>query len=258
MLIKTIVLYSACAFAEYAAVSRGRFLGRDTTKSGSAPIDIYQDPVNHVTAAASILRGLAVEVEYFPQEDSPAELAKKLGEWSYALSSSPALERKGRSVGRTIAFDGDRNELDSVISHAIKDLPHGQWAGRELAQMIPKHVTDADLTQWSLLLQVIYKADDDSAVMVYLYELGLKIQPHQTSGDIVIPRQKLLLNQRTFALKAKDVESKAEEYAMSYGVTLVPDFEWFFESSEDSLEVRHPCHRGGPRRLNAQGIEPWF
>ncbi|KAF9167229.1 hypothetical protein DFQ26_005342 [Actinomortierella ambigua] len=260
MLIRTIALIAACAtmaFAGGAAVSRGRFLGEDTTKRDSDPVEMYRDPANHATAAASILRGLAVEAEYFPQEDSPAELATKLSSWTSSLRNSLALERHMANL-RLVRFDGDKKNLGAAIARTIARFPHGERVSQELVQMVPKYVADLDLTQWRFILTIVDKPKDDSSVKVYLYEMALKIEPRGPAAEVVIPEQRFTMDLYPFSLNAEDVESKAEQYANEYGVTEMEDFKWFFESKDSSSEVNWGSCRSGSRRLSFQALENWL
>ncbi|KAG0267213.1 hypothetical protein DFQ27_008994 [Actinomortierella ambigua] len=260
MLIRTIALITACAtmaFAGGATVSRGRFLGVDTTKRDSDPVEMYRDPANHATAAVSILRGLAVEAEYFPQEDSPAELAAKSFDWTSSLFDSSAL-KADRSVQRTIRFDGDKESLGATITSAIAELPNSKYVGHELAQMVPKQIADLDLTRWSLSLVIVDKPADDSSVKAYVYDLSLQIKPRGAGVEVILPRQTLIFSQQSFTLDAEDVESKAEQYANEYGVTEMEDFKWFFESKDSSSEVNWSSCRSGSRRLSFQALENWL
>ncbi|KAF9167228.1 hypothetical protein DFQ26_005341 [Actinomortierella ambigua] len=245
------------AFAQDAAVTRGRFLGEDTTKRGSDPVEMYKDPANHATAAASILRGLAVETGCFPQENSPAELATKLSDWVSSLWESSALE-PDPPVQRAIRFDGDKESLGATITSAIAKLPHAEYVGQELARMVPKHIEDRGLKRWSLFLVIVEKPKDDSSVNVYLCDLVLKIEPLGPEVEVFIPRQSLMLSLQSFTLNAEDVESKAEQYANEYGVTEMEDFKWFFESQDSSQEINWSSCRSGSQRLSFQALENWL
>ncbi|KAF9168042.1 hypothetical protein DFQ26_001745 [Actinomortierella ambigua] len=262
MIIKsTLVLAcAAVALARDAVLSRGIFLGKDTTEPGVTPLEIYKDPVNHATAASSIIRYISEDVKFSPHNASPAELNKVYKDWKYSIVRFKGFPMGSPPMAGDIKLEGGRDKLEEQLKQRIDHIPDCEVLAREVAGMIPDYNDDRDLKVFTLSLLIVDKPEmpmgDDgfffggggggrrpphkpdaprrpkNKVMVRMLTLELQLDTAILFKWVTVPDQQahityieLEVDQKFMALHAEGLAEKTTK-----SMTSVSDLMWYFTS----------------------------
>ncbi|KAF9161348.1 hypothetical protein DFQ26_004645 [Actinomortierella ambigua] len=213
---------ASVAFAFDAVISKGLWIGTDSTKPGASLEEIFANRRNHVTAVSTILQ-------------------------MYTL-----LSKKLKRPRAKVFVSGELDELQAAIRQEYKHQDR-ELVALNLASSIPTKSRNLVGTQFVLFSLVeIFKPRTQEAVHVRLIELplGLRID----KGNVRLYTQDARLTTLTFEFKTKWVKGHAQEIASSYlGLPItVKEFVRIFTTSvedenededEDDLSQWVSCNR---------------
>ncbi|KAF9950485.1 hypothetical protein BGZ72_007871 [Mortierella alpina] len=179
LLSKSLVILCSAAVAtaqllKYEAVATGALLlGDDISNPDATAYDVFNDPINHATAAATIF-GYSTAVARF----------RPSGHWTNGRSYWEFKERVGSFRAFTLAhkkskdltFNGDYNLWDKLFEVYDKlsgvDKPETLKITNNLANVVGDHLENDNPLHWAFTTVVIRQLDGD--VEIELVELGVK------------------------------------------------------------------------------------
>ncbi|KAF9978400.1 hypothetical protein BGZ73_002579 [Actinomortierella ambigua] len=165
--------------------------------TGARGADIFRDPLNHATAAASILK-YSASVHYVD------------------------LELKG-------GFENLQEEIKAKY-------PIGDQASiaRQIRYAIPITNKDSNLKWWEISLVLIRRPKDTSPGTTFIVELiSLKLV-HETAanGDVQIPAQHPFMQTERYLVNEGFLQTNADTLANTIGLTTINEFGRYFKSRD--------------------------
>ncbi|KAF9979016.1 hypothetical protein BGZ73_007117 [Actinomortierella ambigua] len=233
---KAFVLLSsaALAFASDALVSRGIFAGTDSSDPRASGVDVFDNPKNHPAAAASILRALAKEADYWPNEQSAAKMQTTFGAFQKKVAAFNGLFRIGFDEQTFTASDKDDlyNEVEASYPFAESEA-----VALAVYDMVPKKNRDQDLKNWDLTVAMISKLEEPergAEVVVTLVEVRVALETSQR-GRVHFPKQEVTMITQRFGVLASTLEYNAQRYADKYPTINIDKFTIFMTSPEEPV-----------------------
>ncbi|KAF9992275.1 hypothetical protein BGZ79_003303 [Entomortierella chlamydospora] len=178
-------------------VSAALFFGDDTTES-SNPVDIFRNPINHATAASSVLAFSAEQAGFQPAGKYAGSLPQALDLFVTKVSTFPGFYLRNNVPREFVLKDHTTVE---EFEMAIKDTndwePHIGEIAVKFAELVltPLNLDRGEaerLNKWTLNLVVIDKPEDSNTVRVQLSRVELNIafgkDPKTCSGLALEPR----------------------------------------------------------------------
>ncbi|KAI9241285.1 MAG: hypothetical protein BYD32DRAFT_406407 [Podila humilis] len=222
------VLAQRHAYAGVDAVaSSALFFGEDTTESLD-PLKIFKDPINHATAASSVLAFSAELAGFKPSEKSAESLTDTQPEFIKKVTSFPGfiLVSSSESGGVQLKDHTTAEEFENMIRNLL-DVDHSRKIAFKLAELLPLDLDYEEATRlknWILSLVVIDKPMGSDKVSIQLVSMELSIafdkEPKTCSGltptpEAYIPEQgvkiffsKLDVNPEFLAVNAQYLADK--------------------------------------------------
>ncbi|KAF9125024.1 hypothetical protein BGX30_000646 [Mortierella sp. GBA39] len=225
LLIKTVALLcsATAAMAASAVVSGAIFVGKDTSDPSATPVDVFKDPRNHPTAAASVLVFSANSAGFNPTSQEPKALGQNLDGFVSKVSTFPGFVMTNNEQ-YSLKLDGSLVQFEKAIGEQLDDFN----TARALRDLVPDNIQDKSLTEWVLSLIVLSKPEGSDIVNVRLAQVPLTIS---SDGDTVtIPEQSTRLSVSDLRVNAPMFASYAEMFAQKIPTTSVSDFINFFTS----------------------------
>lgn len=285
MLIKStlILACAAVALARDAVLSRGIFLGEDTSNPEDPPEQIFAKPKNHAMAAASIMRYAGDQVRFTPHDSSPAELNKVFDDWLNAVGQFKGFRMASPPMAGELKLEGGRDKVREQLLHRIEWMSDADIIANEVAGMIPESNDDRDLKDFALNLLIIqqpeiphdggfffgggghgrYPNRSKDKVLVRMLTLELKLDTAFLFKWVTVPDQTAYITYTEREVDkmymAKNAERLAEKTEKS--MTDVESMMWYFtspkkfafsedlESHSDQFRFMYPPYRQGEPRL---------
>ncbi|KAG0015821.1 hypothetical protein BGZ81_011506 [Podila clonocystis] len=247
LLIKSLlVLCSAAAVMARsqadAVMSAGLFFGEDTTDSLN-PLEIYRNPINHATAAASVLVYSATRAGFHPSEKSAESLVPAFDNFVQKVSAFPGFVLEfDRQTGFPLKNHTTVEEFEQLIRDVLSGASHSEKLAFKFAGLVPLHQKDESLKNWILSLVVLDQPQGSHAVSFQLANLRLSIAyEHTCTGTkAYIPEQTVYINNSIFRINAAFLSAYADQFADMIPIVDVEHMIAFFTSPEpeiDSLRV---------------------
>ncbi|KAF9538828.1 hypothetical protein EC957_006176 [Mortierella hygrophila] len=238
LLIKTVALLcSATAVMAANSVASGAiFVGKDTSDSSASPIDVYSNPSNHATAAASVLVFAAKSVNFHPSSQEPKALGQNLEQFQTKVTSFPGFVLQDIQ-DYFLGLDGSLTQFEKTIGEQLDD-PN---IARALRGLVPDNVEDQSSTDWVLSLIVLSKPAGTNTVNVKLVQVSLIIS--SDGNTATIPEQSARLVVSDLQVAERVFVLNAETFADRIPTTSVSDFINFFTSPKD-FSRRDQAQRG--------------
>ncbi|KFH72846.1 hypothetical protein MVEG_00071 [Podila verticillata NRRL 6337] len=177
-----------------AVASSALFFGEDTTESLD-PLKIFKDPINHATAASSILAFSAEKTGFKPSEKSAESLADTLPEFMKRISTFPGFILVSSSESAPVQLK-DHTTAEE-FENKIRFMFGGDHSGKiafKLAELLPLDLDYEEATRlknWILGLVVIDKPMGSDKVSIQLVSMKLSIafdkEPKTCSGPTPTP-----------------------------------------------------------------------
>ncbi|KAI1291359.1 hypothetical protein EDD11_008977 [Mortierella claussenii] len=240
LLLRSLLLvFSAAAAiakgAPNAIVSGAIFVGEDTTNKDASSTDVFRDPRNHATAAASILVYSAESANYHPSEqDDPSSLLPGHSAFESKAQGFPGFTQTILSH-TDIHLNGSFTQLEKEIrdNYASSDAP---LVARSLRDLIPGVVVDKSLEEWLLSLVVIRKPVSSDAVTVKIVQVLLNISSDETH-TAYIPVHTAKLSNIELNVIPTVLATNAERFAKAIHTVKVPGFIDYFSSPKVNNEI---------------------
>ncbi|KAF9971192.1 hypothetical protein BGZ73_005905 [Actinomortierella ambigua] len=230
-----ILLVSATvAFGYDAVISRGILIGKDLTNLQANATEIYQNPRNHQTAAASILVQVGKNVQYDPHTQNPSKAAENFArfekQWP-GLIGFRFLDQAGIQLHVNSSLDDLQRKIEQAYNPSTLVS-----VGRALRQLVPKTTTIQTARVWTLSLvtidQIGPEQDKTTRATLISMSLNLNISVH---GEVTLPAEQIaVLNYFEIKVYQDDMDSKAPELARRFGVTTTSEFQAYFTSTSDN------------------------
>ncbi|KAF9969192.1 hypothetical protein BGZ73_008560 [Actinomortierella ambigua] len=199
---------ASAAFAYDAVISKGLFIGTDSTEPGASLEQIFSRPRNHVTATCSLLQYYGHDNNYIPRNLTPVKGFTGYEAFKSAVKESPAFAEDGLLVA-SIEVKGDLDELQYAIREAIP-YKEGQSVAVNLVSSIPTKSRSLSGTQVVLFSLVeIVKPRSQEKVTVRLVELPLVLET-DAQGHVQLSRHMSQLNVIAFVVNPAWLEEHAE------------------------------------------------
>ncbi|KAG0233844.1 hypothetical protein BGW41_001376 [Actinomortierella wolfii] len=235
LLAKTLIIIATATvvLAQDAIVSRGLFSGKDTTLPGARGLEVYEDPRNHATAAASILKYYAAISEYDPQSLPPAKAREAYKTFTKQARGFPGFSHSVPYTA-TIKLEGGFPDLQNKIEERYP-FDDKVSVARELRYAFPVISKQYKLRQWEASLLLIRKPrpeneeDTNTPVTVELISLRLELATHVNGNIELLPQTTVLVVER-FGLDSEYLKKYAQILFGNTGVTTIKQFEKYFTS----------------------------
>ncbi|KAG0258971.1 hypothetical protein DFQ27_004356 [Actinomortierella ambigua] len=229
-LAKSLVVFAAAtvALAQDAIISRGFFVGEDTSTPGARGPEVFRNPKNHAIAAASLLKHAASRVNYVPHSQLPSKTCESYSLFQEKLRTSLALS-DGDLYWVTLKLKGGASDLQDKIQ---QQYPYDNEASiaRQLRHALPWFIRDATLKKWQLTVVLIRKPkDSDDRVIVELVSIGLLLDTTR-NGVVEIPEQEAIFVTKQYEMKTNFVVERADRLFDVVGVTSLNKFGLYFTS----------------------------
>ncbi|KAG0014334.1 hypothetical protein BGZ81_000524 [Podila clonocystis] len=161
-----------------AVASAALFFGEDTTESLN-PLDVFKNPINHATAASSVVALSAEQADFQPALKSADSLSQALDKFLTKVSTFPGLYLKSKSQ-RTVALKNytTAEQFQTGIKDGHPQYPHIGKIALRFAELLPLDLgcEEAErLKNWILSLVVIDKPKGNNTVRVQLSHVALSI-----------------------------------------------------------------------------------
>ncbi|KAI9241291.1 MAG: hypothetical protein BYD32DRAFT_406429 [Podila humilis] len=177
-----------------AVASAALFFGKDTTESLD-PLKIFKDPINHATAASSVLAFSAELAGFKPSEKSAASLTDTLPEFMKKVTSFPGfiLVSSSESAPVHLKDHTTAEEFENMIRNLL-EVDHSGKIALKLAELLPLDLDYEEATRlknWILNLVVLDKPKGSDKVSIQLVYVPLSIafdkEPKTCSGPTPTP-----------------------------------------------------------------------
>ncbi|KAG0270658.1 hypothetical protein DFQ27_000008 [Actinomortierella ambigua] len=234
MLIKStlVLILTSVAFARDAVLSRGVFVGVDTTEKNASPIEVFRNPMNHATAAASVIRRQAERTFFLPHKMGPAELCGSFDRWKDTVIQFPGFKMTRRPRPEDVVMEGEAGKLGKALQRGLTALsvPHATDVAFEFIDLIPEKLEDRSLKEFVLSVMVIEKPKNSQEVMVRLVELLIELESSMFSKKVSIPDQTIRLKLVEMKVDKDFMQRNAQTLAKAMPKTLVSEFMWMLTS----------------------------
>ncbi|KAF9161346.1 hypothetical protein DFQ26_004643 [Actinomortierella ambigua] len=164
---------ASLAFAFDAVISKGLWIGTDSTKPGVSLEKIFADRRNHVTATSSLLQYYGSDNSYVPRDMIPAKGMNSYDAFKASVQNSPAFIDVTESKVQMYA-DTDLEKLQEAIRSAYPYQQDGSLVALNLVSSIPSKSLTLRGTQVVLFSLVeVFKPSKQETVEVRLIELPI-------------------------------------------------------------------------------------
>ncbi|KAF9978399.1 hypothetical protein BGZ73_002578 [Actinomortierella ambigua] len=243
-----IVLATATlAFAQDAVVSRGLFLGFDTTSPGARGAEIFRAPRNHATAAASILSHAASQTKYAPQSQSPTKVLDPYNQFKAKVDEFPGFDN-GKKFHVPLWLEGGFANLQKEIEANYLYDDKASIA-RQIRYAVPVVNKNENLQEWEISLVVIRQPKNrppEAAVIVELISVALQLETGE-NGEVQIPRQYTTLVTRRYPVNERYLEEHADVLAKNIKLTKISQFGLYFRSRDVAFSNIREWYDAGKR-----------
>ncbi|KAG0233845.1 hypothetical protein BGW41_001377, partial [Actinomortierella wolfii] len=225
--------------AQHAGITRGLFIGEDTTRPGANGPEIYEDPRNHATAAASILKYIATKAKYDPRNQSPSKDVRAYRRFIDYVSEFDAFKH-GHHYSVSLDLDGELPDLQNKIE---KQYPFEDKASiaRQLCDALPEYNRNPFIRRWEISLILIRKPYSENEVTVEVIKLNIDLSRYY-GGQVYIPPQRAELDFQRHVLNPTVVKNAARHLSDMTGTTTIKQFEEYF----------------GPRAASYPNLREWY
>ncbi|KAF9161347.1 hypothetical protein DFQ26_004644 [Actinomortierella ambigua] len=204
---------ASVAFAFDAVISKGLWVGIDSTELGASVEEIFANRRNHVTATSSLLQFYGADTSYVPWETTPEKGRYSYGEFKFSVENTPAFKKIETSTA-LVYVSGDLDELQEAIRQEYKHQDR-QLVALNLASSIPTKSRNLGGTQQVLFSLVeIFKPRTQKAVHVRLIELPLMLRTDE--GNVRVLEQDAELVVLTFEVNTKWLQDHAQELSSEF------------------------------------------
>jgi len=211
-----------------AIVSGAIFAGKDTTENNAHKTDIFRDPRNHATAAASILVYGAKSANFNPSNQDQKTLVSHFDGFEHKVNNFPGFTESATLESR-ISIDSTLLGLEHAI-HREYDNPDGRLVARGIRDLVPGEIRDRDMKEWLLSLVVVSKPRGTNHVTVKLVQLCLKLESEGNNGMTRIPKQNADLKIAEYRVDADVLEKHSKKFAETMHVKWIPEYIAYFAS----------------------------
>ncbi|KAG0258970.1 hypothetical protein DFQ27_004355 [Actinomortierella ambigua] len=229
-LAKSLIVFAAAtvALAQDAIISRGFFIGVDTSLPGARGPEVFRNPKNHAIASASIVKYAASKVNYVPQSQPPSKTSDSYIAFKEKVRTFPGL-REGDSYHLLLKLEGGASDLQDKIQQQYP-FDNEASVARQLRYALPSFNKDTTLREWEVSLVLIRKPKDiDDRVTVELISLTLLLDTAQ-NGDVEIPEQHAKFVTKQYEMKTNVLVKNADRLFKDVGVTTISQFGLYFKS----------------------------
>ncbi|KAG0080760.1 hypothetical protein BGZ92_000489 [Podila epicladia] len=144
-------------------------------------MDVFQNPINHATAAASILVQSAQLSDFRPNEKSAKSLASVHGDFVEKVSTFIGFKRMNMfEEAIPLKNHATVEEFEQAIHDKLLEATLNGKIASKFARLLPFHQEDESLRNWILSLVVLDKLQGGDIVRIQLARVKLSIAFDQT------------------------------------------------------------------------------
>jgi len=232
-----------------AIVSGALFSGKDTTENNAHKTDIFRDPRNHATAAASILVYGAKSANFNPSNQDQKTLVSHFDGFEHKVNNFPGFTESDMFESR-VSIDNSLMGLEQAI-RCEYDNHDSRLIARGIRDLVPGEIRNRDMKEWLLSLVVVSKPRGTNHVTVKLVQLCLKLESDSNNGMTRIPKQHADLKVTEYRVNADVLEKHASKFAETMHVMWMPEYIAYFASPK--------VQEGNEgRRAEISSISEWF
>ncbi|KAG0232452.1 hypothetical protein BGW42_008170 [Actinomortierella wolfii] len=242
MLIKSTLVFALAtvALARDAVLSRGIFVGTDTTSKGASKLDIFKRPENHATAVASVIRHASETMSFLPYQSKPAELCERFDAWKDKLMKFPGFEMLRKPKPVDVDMEGGEQKLAKALKRGLGKLQvvGADKIAMEFINLIPEKNEDRSLKDFLLSVIVIDKPMGSQDVAVRLVELHMELETSLVNKKVSIPDQTIRLKLLEMEARTSFLVDNAERLAEYLPRSDVAEFMWMLTSPREQDEFQ--------------------
>ncbi|KAG0328085.1 hypothetical protein BGZ99_006258 [Dissophora globulifera] len=221
LLIKSILLLCSVATAlaqtEYdALVSTAVFVGKDTTVSSAAAVEIFNQPKNHPAALASILYKLADDSRLRPYHKDVLTDSSAYHQFLDKVESFPGFKESRHVYTRFDLEDVDLYSFGYRVSGKyIPNIMPANRAALNFQRLIPQQLESPAPRNW-LLNQIIVRSDGHGEEIQFEVAYIQMMLTREATGATKIDTQSLRLEQVVYTVDSNWLIKNAEELSQDY------------------------------------------
>ncbi|KAF9159496.1 hypothetical protein DFQ26_006478 [Actinomortierella ambigua] len=220
------------ALAQQAVVSKGILIGEDKTDKNAKGPEIYKNPRNHQSAAASIIAGVAKIQGYEPYALDPTESGKVFGRFERQFRRPPGFHA-GQQDEIVLRLTSDLNQVEEAIKGAYGDIGSVSIA-KALRELVPSSTKDPQAKYWVLSVVAI-TLDPHENVGAKLFALFIQLNV-DGDGKVTLPsEQTSYLNIANVEVDTGYMIANAAELFARFEVATTHEFEVYFTSSDEDV-----------------------
>ncbi|KAG0260992.1 hypothetical protein DFQ27_003237 [Actinomortierella ambigua] len=227
------------ALAQQAVVSKGILIGEDKTDKNAKGAEIYKNPQNHQSAAASIIAGVAKIQGYEPYALDPTESSKVFGRFERQFRRLPGFHA-GQQDEIVLRLTSDLNQIERAIKEAYPDIGSVSIA-KALRELVPSSTKHPQAKYWVLSVVAI-DMDPLGIVDAKLFALFIQLNV-DGDGKVTLPsEQTSYLNIANIEVDTDYMTAHADELFARFEVATTHEFEVYFTSPEEDVLTQwlHP------------------
>ncbi|KAG0217802.1 hypothetical protein BGX33_009506 [Mortierella sp. NVP41] len=214
------------------AISQPFFQGKNTSDPAATPLQVFQDPKNHVDATSSILTFAGNAADFHPATSDITKTAKQFDAYIQKVSSFPGFvltyNEQSSSFQSSVNIDVMINDIksayDGVLTVDVNKLVESieRMANTVLSQ------SHADESRSLFSQAAITKASDSNLVEVSIFYTTFHLKKDQ-SGKKTYTEQSYSINRTVFKVLTSVLTANAQKFAQS--ILKAPIDEWLDSNS---------------------------
>ncbi|KAF9971561.1 hypothetical protein BGZ73_005496 [Actinomortierella ambigua] len=264
MLIKStlVLVLATVALARDAVLSRGVFMGIDSTEKDASMVEIFKRPQNHATAAASAIRFAAESKNFRPYEMDPAKLCEHFDAWKNKITTFPGFRITRKPRPEDVNMEGGDEKLTKALHRGLRALqvPNADGVAIEFVHLIPEKNEDRSLKRFLLSVMIIDKPEKSMKVMMRLVELHLDLETSLVSKKVTIPDQTIRLKLVEMEVDTEYMRENADTLAQRLPRSDVSEFMWMLTSPQrhEFFDLEWPKQESVLYPLRHSCLSEWF
>ncbi|KAG0250035.1 hypothetical protein DFQ27_009651 [Actinomortierella ambigua] len=223
-----------------AIASGAIFVGKDTTVPDATPLEIFQNPKNHATAAFSVMAYAAEGAGFTPSNAPPKSLEQPFLKFLTLAPTFPGffLERLDEF---SLPLTGSLLQLEQKVRGAV--VENGVLIGRSIRDLVPGYIPDETMDMWTLSLVVIDMPETSEKVTIQLVSISLDIETDD-DHNAIIPEQSATFKSSVLRVNRPYFITYAEKLAKMIHITEIRDAIDFFTSPKiiENKIFAETCH----------------
>ncbi|KAK3822998.1 MAG: hypothetical protein J3Q66DRAFT_366212 [Benniella sp.] len=175
--------------------SKGIFIGVDNTDPNASGADIFRDPRNHATAAASVIGFASKQSGFRPKEQGLRTTLREFQAFHQKIVMFPGFMLTQRPYSN-LDLTGDLDQFKEQISaNYVSIMGKADVAATAFVEQIPESAEPESSGTWTLVLVTIYD-DESNNIFVDIASIEVEVSVNG-DGSVSLRAQIAKLNQST-------------------------------------------------------------